>query len=86
MVQTISADEVQTLCETQATFALIDVREPGEYNASHIPGSSLVPRRQLEFRMQRLVPYQGTLLIVTDDDGQLVGALNIHDLFRAGIV
>jgi arabinose-5-phosphate isomerase len=27
-----------------------------------------------------------TGLLVTDDDGQLVGALNIHDLFRAGIV
>jgi len=27
-----------------------------------------------------------TGLLVTDEDGQLVGALNIHDLFRAGIV
>ena len=57
MVQTISVSEVKTLLDTQATFALIDVREPGECNASHIPGSSLVPRRQLEFRRVRLVPY-----------------------------
>lgn len=70
MVQTISVRDVKTLLDTQETFALIDVREPGEYNASHIPGSSLVPRRQLEFRMLRLVPYRGTLVIVTDDDGQ----------------
>ena len=27
-----------------------------------------------------------TALLVTDDDGALVGALNIHDLFRAGMV
>jgi len=27
-----------------------------------------------------------TGLLVTDEDGRLVGALNIHDLFRAGIV
>ncbi len=70
MAQTIAVSEVKTLLDTQETFALIDVREPGEYNASHIPGSSLVPRRQLEFRMLRLVPYRGTLVIVTDDDGQ----------------
>lgn len=25
-------------------------------------------------------------LLVTDDDGRLIGALNIHDLFRAGVV
>lgn len=70
MVQTIAVRDVKTLLDTQETFALIDVREPGEYNASHIPGSSLVPRRQLEFRMLRLVPYRGTLVIVTDDDGR----------------
>jgi arabinose-5-phosphate isomerase len=27
-----------------------------------------------------------TGLLVTDDDGRLVGALNIHDLFRAGVM
>ena len=27
-----------------------------------------------------------TSLLVADDDGQLIGALNIHDLFRAGIM
>ena len=27
-----------------------------------------------------------TALLVTDDDNRLIGALNIHDLFRAGIM
>jgi len=27
-----------------------------------------------------------TSLLVADDDGRLVGALNVHDLFRAGIM
>jgi arabinose-5-phosphate isomerase len=27
-----------------------------------------------------------TSLLVVDDDNKLVGALNIHDLFRAGMV
>lgn len=70
MVQSITAAELKNILDTQATCALIDIREPGEYNATHIPGTSLVPRRQLEFRMHRLVPYHGTLVIVCDDDCQ----------------
>src|SRR6266481_2268873 len=70
MAQTITAAALKSLLDTQATCALIDVREPGEYNDSHIPGASLVPRRQLEFRLGRLVPYRGTHVIVCDDDGR----------------
>src|SRR6266851_37079 len=70
MSQTITAAALKSLLDTQATCALIDVREPGEYNDSHIPGASLVPRRQLEFRLGRLVPYRGTRVIVCDDDGR----------------
>jgi hypothetical protein len=47
VVQRISISDINALFDTRATFALIDVREPGAYNASHIPRSSLVPRRQL---------------------------------------
>ncbi len=67
MVQHITAADLKTMLETQATCALIDVREAGEYNSAHIPGASLVPRRQLEFRMLRLVPFRGTPVIVYDD-------------------
>ena len=70
MAQTITAAALKSLLDTQATCALIDIREPGEYNDSHIPGASLVPRRQLEFRLGRLVPYRGTHVIVCDDDGR----------------
>ena len=51
-------------------FALIDVREPGEYNASHIPGSSLIPRRMLEFDLPTAVPHPATLTVFCDDDGR----------------
>ena len=70
MAEKMTAAALKSLLDTQATCALIDVREPGEYNGSHIPGSSLVPRRQLEFRMPRLVPFNGTRVIVCDDDGR----------------
>ena len=41
----------------------------------------LVPRRQLEFRMARLVPFNGTQVIVCDDDGvAFVGADRVEDV------
>jgi rhodanese-related sulfurtransferase len=46
------------------------VREHGEYNASHIPGFSSVPRRLIEFRLQRLVPCADVPVVICDDDGQ----------------
>jgi rhodanese-related sulfurtransferase len=70
MAQMITAAALKSLLDAQATCALIDVREAGEYNDSHIPGASLVPSRQLELRMGRLVPYRGTQVIVCDDDGR----------------
>ena len=66
----MTATALKSLLDAQGTCALIDVREPGEYNDAHIPGASLVPRRQLEYRMTRLVPFAGTQVIVCDDDGR----------------
>ena len=70
MALTITPVDLKTMLDTQATMAFIDVREAGEYNSTHIPGASFVPRRQLEFRMPRLVPYKGTTVVVCDDDGR----------------
>src|SRR5258708_36518504 len=70
MASMMTAAAVKYRLDRQATCAVIDVRDPGEYNDAHIPGSSLVPRRQLEFRMPKLVPWSGTQLIVCDDDGR----------------
>lgn len=50
MVSHISPNALKDLLESRTQFALIDVREAGEYNSSHIPGASLIPRRQLEFQ------------------------------------
>src|SRR5262245_9238378 len=70
MPNEIAAATLAHLLETGSALALIDVREHGEYNAAHIPGSSLVPRRQLETRMGRLAPYRGVQVVVCDDDGR----------------
>ena len=68
----ITPAQLLELFDGAAPFALIDVREPGEYNASHIPGSSLIPRRMLEFDLPAAVPHPGTLVALCDDDGRRV--------------
>ncbi len=72
MAQPITPVRLDALFNGDAPFALIDVREPGEYNASHIPGSSLIPRRMLEFDLPVAVPHPGTLTVLCDDDGRRV--------------
>ena len=68
MPQEISAESLNALLEGDSPFALIDVREAGEYNSSHIPGASLIPRRELEFRLAQSIPYAGAPIILCDDD------------------
>src|SRR6266436_7257219 len=70
MAATISPASLKSLLEGKEPFALIDVREAGEYNASHIPGASLLARRQLELQVPPAVPFKGTPIVVCDDDGR----------------
>jgi rhodanese-related sulfurtransferase len=70
MVDSISPAALKSLLEGNTPFAFIDVREAGEYNSSHIPGSSLISRRQLEFLIPSAVPYHGTHVVLCDDDGR----------------
>lgn len=48
-VRSISADQLREFIETHAegTYALIDVRQPKEYQGGHIPGAKLLPLPEL---------------------------------------
>jgi rhodanese-related sulfurtransferase len=70
MAERISPEVLQQLLDGSSAFAFIDVREAGEYNSSHIPGASLIARRQLEFLMPHAVPFKGTHVVLCDDDGR----------------
>ena len=72
MVDHMSPEALQNLLAGNTQFAFIDVREAGEYNTSHIPGSSLISRRHLELQLPLTVPYKGTPVILCDDDGRRV--------------
>jgi rhodanese-related sulfurtransferase len=52
-------------------FAVLDVRERGEYNECQIPGATSLPRSQIEFRISELVPSLNVPIVVYDDaDGR----------------
>src|SRR5437899_7551942 len=73
MAATIAPAALKSLLAGKEPFALIDVREAGEYNSSHIPGASLIARRQLEFQVPHGVPCQGTQVVVCEEDGRRAG-------------
>ena len=51
------------------------------------PGGKTVHRDDLAAKAVRLMEDHGiTALLVLDDEEKLIGALNIHDVFRAGVV
>ena len=52
----ISCQGIADLMATDRLFAVFDVRERGEYNECQIPGTTSLPRSQIEFRIQSLVP------------------------------
>ena len=63
----ISCDSLKRLIDNGESYALLDVREPGEYNLGHIPGATSLPRRDIEFRVRELVPDLDTPIIVVGD-------------------
>jgi len=53
-VPEITAREVKALMDEKKPFALIDVREPHEYQICRIPGSKLIPLGEVPKRMNEL--------------------------------
>ena len=70
MPTTISPQFLDDLLKGVSPFALIDVREAGEYNNAHIPGASLIPRRDLESQIADAVPHSATTIVLCDDDAR----------------
>jgi len=55
-VPTMAADEVRLFLEEHdpEEYNLVDVRQPGEYEAGHIPGTKFIPLGELEDRLGEL--------------------------------
>jgi len=67
----ISSQELAARMASDQLFAVFDVRERGEYNEGQIPGATSLPRSQIEFRIQSLVPdWKISLMLYDGADGR----------------
>jgi len=55
-IRGLTADEIKTILDKdkKGEYLLVDVRQPEEYKAAHIPGAMLVPLGELESRQREL--------------------------------
>lgn len=60
----------------EGTATLIDVREPAEYNAGHVPGAVHIPLRQLELRMAE-APTDRSVYVICHSGGRSASAVYV---------
>ncbi|HVN29063.1 MAG TPA: rhodanese-like domain-containing protein, partial [Candidatus Binataceae bacterium] len=70
MAETIDAIRLQGLMHSDAPFALIDVREWGEFSLGQILGARNIARGSLEKYLPFLVPDRAVTLVLMCDDGR----------------
>jgi rhodanese-related sulfurtransferase len=68
-MSTLDCRALAELMVSHTQYAVFDVRERGEYNACQISGATSLPRSQIEFRIEELVPNRSIRLIVYDEGG-----------------
>lgn len=56
-IKTIGMEEYRKLVESPGTALIVDVREPQEYAAGHVPGAINIPRGVLEFQIWKQVGF-----------------------------
>ena len=63
-VKNMNSEEAKAFIEKhgEGTFTILDVRQPGEYDETHIPGSNLVPLPQLYDNLDKLDPESPTIV------------------------
>ena len=84
MVREISVDELASKIERGEGPLLIDVRQPWEHEISRLPGSLLLPLRELPARASEVRPAPGQLVVCYCHHG--VRSLGAADfLSRSGL-
>ena len=56
-IKTIGMEEYRKVVESPGTALIVDVREPQEYAAGHVPGAINIPRGVLEFQIWKQVGF-----------------------------
>lgn len=70
MTAIISCRDAAALMASDSLYAVLDIRERGEFNARQIANATSLPRSQIEFRIAELVPNRQIPIVVYDDDGK----------------
>ena len=63
-VKSIDTDQARALMDEKPgqEMTILDVRQPNEYEASHIPGAKLIPLPDLGDRLAEIDPQKPTLI------------------------
>ena len=56
-IKTIDMEEYRKVVENPGTALIVDVREPNEFAAGHVPGAINIPRGVLEFQIWKQVGF-----------------------------
>ena len=56
-VQTIGMEEYRKVVENPGEALIVDVREPNEFSAGHVPGAINIPRGVIEFQIWKQVGF-----------------------------
>jgi rhodanese-related sulfurtransferase len=68
-MDSMNCRELSELMNSSSLCAVFDVRERGEYNECQISFAASLPRSQIEFRIDELVPNRAIPLVVYDEGG-----------------
>jgi rhodanese-related sulfurtransferase len=63
-IKTVPAADVKTAIDKKEQAVYLDVRDPGEYAAGHLPGAINVSRGTLEFNVWKALPDQNAKIYV----------------------
>lgn len=63
-VKSVNADALKATIDKKEQAVIIDVREPGEYAAGHLPGAINIPRGLLEFTVFKKITDVNTTIYV----------------------
>ncbi|MBI9038006.1 MAG: rhodanese-like domain-containing protein [Bacteroidales bacterium] len=71
-IEEITVDELNKKIENQEDFLLIDVRQAAEYQKSNIPGSLLIPRGLIEFKIGDDAFWEEEFLYTPEKDAEII--------------
>lgn len=60
----VSVEDVYDALDRGEDVTVVDVREPDEYEAGHIPGAKLLPRGLLEYKASDELPEKDARIVV----------------------